>query len=546
MPPPTTSRPKEILPRFVVVTPEIGIDFTFDSDIVPDRFFLPEIMGSGAAWIDVDGDGWMDLFTPNGKPLDEGSVPGDQPIGRLWRNHAGQRFTEAPTSSGIGQGTFGQGCAVADYNGDGFPDMYIAGYGPDRLLRNQGDGTFIDVTGQAGVSRPDWTVGAIWIDLDGDNNLDLYCANYLNVTLVNNKVCSYGGRPAYCGPGNYEATQDQCFLNRGDDTFEEATDRMGFRAEKGNGMSVAAVDLNDDLVAEIYVANDMTPNFLFERQKSVSPDGPIYREIAAQSGCAVAGSGASEASMGISMADFDGDGRIDVYLTHYYHMKNTLYRNLGQLTFDDVSNRTGVTATSYDFLGFGTIPFDYDRYGDPDLFVANGHVLGPKQQPNEMKAQLLNNDRGRFRDISSQAGPYFEELRLGRGVAACDFDNDGDIDLAISHVGSPLVLLRNDTPVDDHPFIGLRLTTPFRSSPVGGRVILHTDQRKITYPIITGGSYMAASDVRFLLAWPVTEQFQEIEIFWPSGRIDHWKDLETGRYWEIIEGRLPVKRPGEH
>ena len=541
---PTPSDRNEIAtsPRFVTVTPGIGIDFTFDSDIVPDRFFLPEIMGSGVAWIDFDGDGWMDLFAPNGRRLDEDSAARDPTFSRLWRNHSGHQFVEITDQSGTGLEMFGQGCAVADYDGDGFDDLYVSGYGPDRLLRNRGDGTFSDVTEESGVSRMDWTVGAIWIDLDGDHNLDLYCVNYLNVTLANNKVCSMGGQPVYCGPEKYEAVQDHCFVNSGDGTFVESTERLGFRANKGNGMSVAAVDLNDDLIPEIYVANDMTANFLFERQKQqgTHPEYPLYREIAATSGCAVAGSGVSEASMGISIADFDGDGRIDIYLTHYYHMKNTLYRNLGHLMFDDVSHRSGVTATSYESLGFGTVPFDYDRDGDPDLFVANGHILGPMQRPGAMKPQLLNNEKGRFRDVSLQAGAYFNELWLGRGVAACDYDNDGDIDLAISHVGRPFVLLRNDTPANDNPFIGLKLSTAFRSSPVGGRVVVHLDQRKITYPVVTGASYMAAPDSRLLLSWPKSESLLEIEVFWPSGRIDHLKNLETDRYWELVEGRVPL------
>lgn len=542
--PPASSvlRANTIRPQFAIVTPEIGIDFTFDSDIVPGRLFLPEIFGGGIAWIDYDGDGWSDLFLANGCSLDGTSRPTSSPTSALWRNQRGSQFTEATMPADAGLVMFGQGCAVADFDGDGFADLYVAGYGPDRLLRNQGDGTFEDVTDVSGVSRSDWTIGAIWVDVDGDRDLDLYCVNYLNVTLANHQVCSSGGHPVYCGPGSYEAVQDQCLVNQGDGTFLESTDSLGFRAEKGNGLSVAAVDLDDDLVPEIYVANDMTPNFLFERQTpSVSTaDQTRYRDIANQSGCAVSGSGESEASMGIALADFDGDGKTDIYLTHYYHEKNTLYRNLGELMFDDISNPSRSTATSYEFLGFGTVAFDYDRDGDADLFVANGHILGPAQKPNEMRPQLLDNNKGVFRDVSSQAGPYFNELWLGRSVASCDFDNDGDVDLAVSHIGRPFVLLRNDTPVDFRPFVGLKLMTADRTVPVGGRIVLQTSQRQITYPIFTGGSYMAAQDPRLVLGWLETEELQEIEVFWPSGRVDHWKDLEAGRYWNLVEGSVPL------
>lgn len=531
-----------IQPQFSVVTPEIGIQFTFDSDIVPDRFLLPEIFGGGLAWIDYDRDGWFDLFIPNGCALGSPQRHSNSTTGHLWRNFRGNAFTEVTTQADAGLVMFGQGCAVADYDNDGFDDLFIAGYGPDRLLKNRGDGTFEDVTDKSGVSRPDWTTGAIWIDVDGDHDLDLYCVTYLNVTQDNHKVCSSGGQAVYCGPGSFEATQDQCFLNLGDGTFQEATDRLGFRAEKGNGLSVAAVDLNDDLVPEIYVANDMTPNFLFERQAitSSTADQPLYREIATPSGCSVSGSGESEASMGIALADFDGDGRTDIYLTHYFRMKNTLYRNRGNLIFDDISHLSKATSTSYEFLGFGTVSLDYDRDGDQDLFVANGHVLGPAQQPNEMRPQLLENNKGVFRDVSSGAGPYFDELWLGRSVAACDYDNDGDVDLAISHIGRPFVLLRNDTPASCRQFVGLKLTTTDRNVPVGGRVVLHTSHRKITYPLVTGGSYMAAQDPRILAGWPETENLQVIEVFWPSGRIDRWTDLEVCRYWNLIEGSVPL------
>lgn len=534
-------KPKEtpfpgVAPRFVEVAREIGVDFTFDSDLVPGRFFLPEIMGGGLAWIDVDGDGWLDLFAANGCSLDPSSNT-KAGTSRLWRNRQGESFVDITPFANAGLVMFGQGCAVADFDGDGFSDLFVAGYGPDRLLRGQGDGTFRDVTDESGVSGNEWTAGAVWVDLDGDQDLDLYCVNYLDVTLANHQVCQFGERRGYCGPGSYQGVQDQCLLNAGDGTFWNGTSALGFGAANGKGMSVAAVDLDDDLVPEIYVANDMTANFLFKRGPlSSDRELPKYDDVAAASGCALGGSGASEASMGISLADFDGDGRTDIYLTHYFHMKNTLYRNLGGLIFDDISNRSRVAATSYESLGFGTAAVDYDRDGDPDLFVANGHVLGPAQQPNEMRPQFLNNEGGVFRDVSSIAGPYFGELLLGRSVAACDFDNDGDLDLAVSHIGRPIAILRNDTPVASQPFVGLMFRTRERVLPVGGRVVLRTNRRAITHPIVAGGSYMAAQDTRLLLSWPESETLEQIEIDWPSGRVESLRDVELRRYLQVSEG----------
>ncbi len=546
---PSEARPESIVPadgivpRFVDVALDVGIDFTFHNDAVPGRYFLPEVMGGGVAWIDVDGDGWLDLFLANGRSLDPSASQVNQPTCRLFRNREGKQFSEITAPSGTGITLFGQGCAVGDYDADGFPDLFVSGFGPDVLLRNAGDGTFHDVTEATGVSDPEWSSSSLWIDLDGDQYLDLYVTNYMDVSWENRKVCEYGGRPGYCGPGSYAGVQDKAYLNGGDGTFRESSERLGLRAENGKGLAVVAADFDDDLIPEIYVANDMTANFLFTRRvesNHQSAGATRYREVAAESGCAVSGSGLNEASMGISLADFDGDGRIDIYLTHYYHMKNTLYRNLGHLLFDDASYHSRVAATSLESLGFGTAPLDYDRDGDFDLFIANGHVLGPEQQPHAMCPQLLRNDGGIFADVSSIAGGYFDGLWLGRSVAAADFDNDGDVDLAISHLNSPFVLLRNDTPARERPFVGLDLKTAEGVLPVGGRVVLRTDKRQITFPVSAGGSYLAAADERLRISWPETEAAREFEIHWPSGRIDRLGDASVllDHYWRVREGKV--------
>lgn len=536
-----------IQPHFVDVALEVGVEFTFHNDAIPGRYFLPEVMGGGVAWIDVDHDGWLDLFLANGRSLDPADANVAQPTCRLFRNLQGERFSEITAASGSGITLFGQGCAVGDYDSDGFADLFVSGYGPDVLLRNAGDGTFHEVTSEVGVGDPEWSSSALWVDLDGDQNLDLYVTNYMNVTWENHKACEYGGRPGYCGPKSFAAVQDSAYLSRGDGTFQESSERLGLRAENGKGLAVVAADFDDDLIPELYVANDMTANFLFMRRAepgNLSASALLYREVATEAGCAVSGSGLNEASMGISLADFDGDGRIDIYLTHYYHMKNTLYRNLGNLLFDDDSYRSRVAATSRESLGFGTAPFDYDRDGDFDLFIANGHVLGPEQQPNAMRPQVLRNDEGIFTDVSSAAGPYFDGLWIGRSVAAGDFDNDGDIDLAISHLNSPFVLLRNDTSTKGRPFVGLELKTADGQRPIGGRVVLQTNGRQLTFPVSTGGSYLAAADDRLLMSWPETEELKDIDIHWPSGRVDRLGNdpVRLGQYWRVREGGAPGRR----
>jgi hypothetical protein len=252
----------------------------------------------------------------------------------------------------------------------------------------------------------------------------------------------------------------------------------------------------------------------------------------------VSDTGMNEAGMGIACADFDGDGLPDIFLTHYYHMKNTLYHNRGGLIFDDESRRSRIAAASFESLGFGNAAFDYDRDGSPDLLIANGHVLGPEQSPNEMRPQLLRNTHGVFADISDSAGGYFNEYCLGRSVAAADFDDDGDLDFVITHLDRPLALLANQTETKRR-FIGFQLETVARIPPVGGRIVVVCGALRQVLPIIAGGSYLAAPDTRILAGLGDESGPVNIEIHWPSGRIDQVDDLEPNRYWRIMEGRQP-------
>jgi len=525
---------------FVDVADEAGVRFQFENHAVPKRFFLPEVMGGGVAWIDFDGDGRLDLYAVNACRLEPGVTPSGSG-NRLFRNQDGARFVDVTDESTSRIVAYGQGAAVGDFDGDGFSDLFLSNYGSSVLLHNNGDGTLQDVTPVSGAQIEGWGSGAVWFDADDDGNLDLYVTRYMDVTFENHRVCQIAEVNGYCGLGSYSAVPDLFFRNLGDGSFRDDTLELGFVDEGGKGLVVVAADFDDDLRPEIYVGNDMTPNHLFTRSTTLDdPSRPrrMYENVAMTAGCAVSNDGLNEASMGVSVSDFDGDGRPDIFLTHYYHMKNTLYLNRGGLTFDDESRRTKVAAISFESLGFGTVPLDFDRDGDPDVFIANGHVLGADSSPNAMRPQFLRNENGLFEDVSRSAGAYFQEYMLGRGVAAADFDDDGDIDVCISHLDRPLALLRNETETG-RQFIGLKLDTPTRIPPTGGRVTVSRGDFREGRTIIAGGSYLSSSDTRLVFGLPRGEGPVAVEIAWPSGRTDRFEGLAADRYWRVMEGSSP-------
>ena len=520
-------------PRFVDAAIALGVDFQFFEDRVPGRFLLPEVMGGGAGWLDYDGDGWRDLYFPNGAVLDPQSdspaVPGD----RMFRNFRGERFTDVSSIVQAAAGGYGQGVAAGDFDADGFTDVFISRYGNDQLLKNNGDGTFSDVTAEAGIGDPLWSTSSAWVDLNGDRLADIYCANYMDVTLGNSEVCDYGGRPGYCGPGKYRGIHDAVWLNLGNGQFREASAELGLTAAPSKGLALAVIDLDRDLQPEIYVANDMESNLLFT-QSGTATGGVRWREAASSAGAAVSADGMNEASMGVAAADYDRDGLPDLYLTHYYQMKNTLYRNLGGLLFEDDSLRTGVAATSLAYLGFGTIPIDYNLDGLPDVFIANGHVLGPAIEPNAMTPQLLRNTGAGFEDISRFSGRYFVDAWIGRGVAGADFDNDGDTDIAVSHIDRPVSVLRNDT-LDSPAFVQLELLRPDRGSVVGARVAVRSGELSSEQTLSTGGSYLSTNDSRLL--FPASGATADIEITWPDGAVEQHQGVAVGRQFLCLPGR---------
>lgn len=524
-------------PRFVDVARDSGIDFTYFNDGEAENWLIVEVMGGGAAWLDVDLDGWLDLYLTEGCRLEKSQEGDGEHRDRLYRGRGAAGFRDVSAAAGVSDDHYGQGVAVGDYDADGFPDLYLANFGPAVLLHNNGDGTFTDVTASAGIDFAKWGTSAAFADLDHDGQLDIYACTFLDNRLGNNKACDYPQGRGYCGPGSYVGEQDQVWVSGGDGTFVERSADLGFieTSGRGKGLAVAVVDLDDDLLPEVYVGNDMTPNYLYTPRPAAGT--PIrYDELATAAGCAVSDDGENEASMGMVTEDFDGDGRPDIFLAHFYQAKNTLYQNLGSLVFADISRKSRIAATSLHNLGFGTVGLDWDRDGRMEMFVATGHVLGPRVQPYEMQPQLLwQAANGTFVDVSDDVGgEYFGGKWLGRAAAGADYDNDGDLDLAVTHNISPVALLRDDTAAPGR-FLGLDLRTPSRIPPVGGRVEVRCDGRTTVRPITSGGSYLSSHDPRILVTLPPGESPADVTIHWPSGRVDSLR-LGADAYWQVLEG----------
>ena len=534
-------------PKFIDVAASSGIAFTYFNDPVPDRFFVPEVMGGGAAWLDYDLDGRLDLHLTNGSRINDDGTGDGEHRDQFFRAVGGGRFVNVTPACGAGEDRFGQGVAVGDYDADGFPDLFLANYGPDTLLHNNGDGTFTEVSAAGGVGGDEeWGTSAAFADLDGDGILDLYVCNFLDVTLATSEPCTWAGGPGYCGPGSYLGVQDRVYYGRGDGTFAERAVATGFEEfeGRGKGLCLVIVDLDDDLVPEVYVGNDMMPNYLYvwEPPASASSGGiGRYVERGLNAGCAVSDEGANEATMGIACDDFNEDGRPDIFLLHFHKAKNTLYHNLGGLTFSDESRRTRIAATSFDNLGFGTVALDWDRDGRLEMFNATGNVLGPNTQPCEMPPQLLwRSGRETFADVSQRvAGDYFAGKWLGRGVAGADYDDDGDLDIAVCHNTSPFVLLRNDTEAPGR-FLSLDLATPSRIPPVGGRVEVESGGIRMVRPIASGGTYLSSHDPRLLFTLASDGAPAKVTIHWPNGQIDRF-ELEGDAFWRVVQGGPPSR-----
>jgi len=531
--------------RYTDVAAAAGLHFRHDNAASSEKFLI-ETMGSGCAWIDYDQNGLLDLYLVNGAAT-SAYQPKAPLRSALYRNNGDGSFTDVTEKAGVSAaGLFGMGVAVGDYNKDGFPDLFVLGYGRSILYRNNGDGTFTDVTAHAGIANVGrWASSAAWFDYDKDGHLDLVIANYVDWTPQRNFYCgSRGpGLRSYCHPDDYPAQAPTLFHNNGDGTFTDVTRTAGLAAKPSNGLGVVTFDYDNDGWDDIFIANDSMPNSLFHN----NGDG-TFQEVAYEAGVAVGSDGAPEAGMGVDAADTSGDGRMDLIVTHLDLQLARLYKNLGDGSFDDATYRSKISYDTFRLSGFGTRFLDYDNDGRRDLFIANGHVLDnveryhPGTRYAEPKLMFRNLGNGCFENVSGQLGADFLSAAVSRGAAIGDFDNDGDLDILVNNNGGPPQLLRNDGGNANHWLQILLIGNRSNSDGIGAVVRIWAGDLKLYDQKKGGMSYQSAQDPRLHFGLGSRKSVDAIEVRWPSGEITRLGQMAADQVVCIKEGTGIVHR----
>jgi hypothetical protein len=517
------------------VTRSTGVAFQH-TDGSSGRRYIVEYVASGMATFDYDGDGLIDLYFLNGALL-PGTRADRPPRDALYRNLGGFRFADVTEQAGVGDTGFGRGVAAADYNNDGFPDLYLNQFGPNVLYRNRGDGTFADATRHAGVDRGSKVgAGTCFLDIDGDGDLDLYVANYVNFTFETHVSRRVMGQLTYASPMDYAGVPDNLFRNQGDGTFADISRESGIAAYAGTGMGLIAADFDDDGDTDIFVANDVMPNFLFRN------DGRgRFDEVGLLSGVAYEASGTPHGNMGVECADFDRDGRLDFFVTAYHREPPVLYRNLGGGLFDDVTRITGAGQGSFAHVKWGCGMVDFDNDGWKDLFIACGHfddniALRDDTTSYMVRPVLLRNIGGRFVDVSSSAGDGVQVLMTGRGAAFDDLDNDGRIDVVVLNSRRGPTILRNESPGGNH-WVALRLRgVRCNHDGVGSRVKVVSGDLVQVDEVHAGRSYQSHYGARLHFGLGKHTKVDRIEVRWLGGRSEVFENLPADQILVLNEG----------
>lgn len=523
---------------FEDVAAEAGLDFQHFSGS-PEKQYILESMSGGVAWIDFDRDGWMDLYLVNGGRWEE-LVQGKRTVSNaLYRNNGDGTFTNVTGKAGVGNRHWGMGVAAGDYDNDGWVDLFVCNYGPNTLYRNNGDGTFRDVTGTAGVGDGRWGVSASWGDYDADGWLDLYVTNTVQFDheAPEPMECHYRGITVQCGPLGMVGDSDILYRNNGDGTFLDVSEKAGVSdVTPSYGLGAIWSDYDNDGDLDLYVANDQMANFLFRNQG----DG-TFEETGLFAGAAFSDDGTAQGSMGVDFGDYDRDGLLDIYITHFSDDYNTLFRNLGQGRFRDMTRGAGLTFSSWPMVGWGTGFVDLDHDGWEDIFAANGHVFpqvdGYKIGTSfHQRSQVFRNlGKGKFQEVS--AGLDKLKSWSSRGVAFADYDNDGDIDVAVNNLDGVPWLLKNQKASEAGNWLLLALEgTRTNRSAIGARVTLETAEGKQMREVRGGSSYESTHDFRVHFGLGQLKTVARMTVRWTDGTTQSFQNLAVNRTYRLKEG----------
>ena len=526
--------------------------------------YLLETTGCGVAFYDYDNDGWLDIFLVNGSRL-EGFPKGGEPTSHLFKNNRDGTFVDVTEKAGLVHHGWGQGVAIGDYDNDGFDDLFVTYFGKNVLYHNNGDGTFTDVTDRAGVSGGGkrWNTGCAFVDYDRDGKLDLFVANYIDLDLATAPLpqsgpCLYKGVMVACGPPGLAGGKNILFHNNGDGTFSDVSESSGILNANGTyGLGVLTADFDNDGWPDIYVANDSAPSALYRNRKNGK-----FEDIAIEAGCALSPDGKPQAGMGISTADYDLDGNLDIIKTNFAGDTPSLYHNLGGANFEDATFSAGLGAHTQ-YLGWGCGFIDFDNDGWADILISNGHVYPEvdelKTEAGYAQHKLLyrNLRNGRFEEVTESAGPGINALAAARGCAFGDFDNDGDIDVVVNTVNGLPQLLRCDSTSGNNWIKVKLLGTKSNRSGIGARVACVATFPGETRPhrqmdeVRSGGSYFSQNDLRLHFGLGRAGKVDLLEIRWPSGQVDSLKDLTANQLVIVKEGegilgfeKFPTKNRG--